>query len=171
MSMRRAVRWTFVILGVLFLWRGGTSIFRAPTNEVLYAAGQPRRICVPQICTTMMSLEVGNTGTAPQDNVRVRFRAAPLQGLKLPLKVLDFGKVDRRVKMSEAGGERVYELGRLEPQKRVEFQVVFHGPASELAPTWSEILVGVEAAAGDARPGDPALIQFARFLHAFFGWL
>ena len=169
--MPRAVRWTFLLFGGLLLWRAGISIFSAPRHEVLYAAESPMRVCVPQVCTTMMRLEVGNTGTVDQENVRVRFRAEPLRKLTLPLTVRNFGKVDRPVAISESDGQRIYDLGRLEPRKRVEFNAVFHGQASEQSPAWQDILVGVEAASGETRPGDPSVVQSARLLHAVFGWL
>jgi hypothetical protein len=169
--MRQVVRWGFAIFATVLLWRAGISILRSPVHEVLYSTGSAPRTCVPAICTTMMTLEVGNTGTADQENVRVRLRAEPLRNLQLPLKVRNFGKVDRAVKLSEVDGQRVYDLGRLEPQKRVEFQIVFFGPADAKHPAWSDILVGIEPTTGEAVPGDPGLVLFARMMHAFFGWL
>jgi hypothetical protein len=169
--MRRAVRWGLTIFATLFLWRAGISILRSPEHEVLYSAGSAFRTCVPSICTTMLTLQVGNTGTAAQENVRVRLQAEPLRDLMLPLKVRNFGKVDRPVKLQEIDGQRVYDLGLLEPQKRVEFQITFHGPPTAKAPAWPEILVAVEPASGEARPGAPDVVLFARMMHAFFGWL
>jgi hypothetical protein len=169
--MRRPTRWLFAVVGALFLWRAGISIVGTPRHEVLYNLSRPMRICVPSICTTVLRLEVGNTGTAAQDGVRVRLRAAPLRSLPLPVTVRNFGKVDRRVQMSEDEGLRVYELGRLEPQVRVEIEIVFLGQADDVAPDWPDVFVGVEPHQGEAKVGDPALVLFARWMHAFFGWL
>jgi len=169
--MLRSTRWLFAVVGAVLLWRFGISIARAPEHEILYAAGRPLRTCVPENCVTMLNLEVGNTGTAAQSDVRVRFRAAPLAGLALPMKVRNFGKVDRAVEVEEEDGVLVYRLGRLEPQKRVTFEVTFLGPASEPLPTWDALLVAVEPAEGEASPGDPAGVLFLRMMHALFGWL
>ena len=169
--MLRVVRWGFAIVGALMLARAGITIFHTPRHEVLFSTQSPLRACVPKGCTTLMLLEVGNAGSKDQDNVRVRLRAEPLRNLQLPLKVRNFGTVDRPVKMTEADGQRVYDLGRLEPQKRVELRIVFVGKPDETAPAWDEILVGVEASQGEAHRGDPSLVQFARYMQAIFGWL
>ena len=169
--MPHATRWIFAVVGALVLWRTGISIYGAPANEVLFQVSTPTRSCVSANCVTRLELEVGNTGSAVQDNVRVRLRDEPLRGLQLPIKVLTHGKVPRAVKIDEIDGERIYNLGVLEPQKRVMIDVVFIGKASERTPSWSDILVAVEPAAGEAKPGDPSAILFARMMQAFFGWL
>src|SRR5262249_8901942 len=127
--------------------------------------------CITGNCTTMLLLEVGNTGTMPQENVRIRFHAEPLRRAVLPLTVRNFGKVDRPVKTNETGGQLAYDLGRLQPQKRVELRTVFHAKESEGPPSWNDILIGVEPATGEARAGDPASVMFARMMNAFFWWL
>jgi hypothetical protein len=169
--MRFPLRWIFLIVGGVTLWRAGISIFSAPDHEVLYAASQPVHTCVPQTCVTMLTLEVGNTGEEIQPNVRIRLKAAPLRQLQLPVKVLNFGKVARPVKMQESADERVYDLGALEPQKRVELQATFLSPPGQRGPAWDEILVAVEPSAGEAKVGNPGALLFARWMHAFFGWL
>lgn len=169
--MLRMTRWLFAIVAAVLLWRFGISIARAPEHEVLYSVGKPFRTCVPQTCTTMLDLEVGNTGTAVQPDVRVRFHSAPLGGLAWPMKVRAFGKVDRRVEIEEADGITVYHLGPLEPQKRITFQAVFVGRPADRVQTWDGIFAGVEPAAGEASPGDPGGVLFLRMMHALFGWL
>ena len=169
--MLRAVRWTLTAVAALMLWRFGISIARSPQHEVLYSVGKPFRTCVPQTCTTMLELEVGNTGDAPQSDVIVRFKAAPLAGLAWPMKVRAFGKVDRAVTIEEEGGIRTYHLGNLEPQKRITFQATILGKAADPIPTWDGIFVDVKAANGEASPGDPGSVLFLRMMHALFGWL
>jgi hypothetical protein len=169
--MLRVSRWAFGLIGALLLWRAGISIFRTPAHEVLFSAAAPMRTCLASVCTNLLVMQVGNTGSEPQENVRVRFRAVPLQASPLPMTVRNFGIVDRPVKMTEAAGERVYDLGRLEPQKRVEFKLLFVGKPGESLPSWDDLLVGVEPASGEARLGDPAVVRFARMMQALFGWM
>lgn len=165
------IRWLFWIFGGLLLWRSGTSIFATPEHEVHYALQRGFHTCVPSTCVTMLTLEVGNTGEEEQADVRVRLRAAPLRDLQMPLKVLNFGKVERPVEIEEIDGELVYHLGRLEPQKRVELQATFLRQPSEPPASWDDVFVAVEPASGEAQVGSAGGVQFARWMNALFGWL
>lgn len=159
------------IAGGLLLATGGISIARSPEHEVIYSLGAPQRFCAGDSCTIALRLELGNTGTAVQETVRVRLRRAPLEQASLPVTIRNFGKVDRPVAVTEDEETREYDLGRLEPQKRVEIAVTYWRKAGEPAPAWEDVFVAIDPGRGDARPGYPAGVLFLRMLHAFFGWL
>jgi hypothetical protein len=169
--MVRGIRHTLLAIGLLVLVGGGASIFRMPEEEVLYSASPPITTCLKSgDCLFIYTLEVGNTGREAQEDVRVRLRRDVVQAAIMPLKVRSFGKVDRRFETSDADGVRTFDLGRLKAQQRVEISFVLRYPDRSQAPSWQQILVGVEAARGEVRPGDPAAVTLGRMLYRIFPW-
>jgi hypothetical protein len=158
-----------VSVGVMALAGGGASIFTRPDHEVLYSLQPPHWTCTEATCLGMYTLEVGNTGQQPQEYVRVRLRAEALRASILEPNISTFGKVKRAAGVTEEDGIRVYDLGRLKPQERVEIRLVLGYRDQSAAPGWERILVGVDAAQGEAEPGSPAAIMLGRVLYAIFG--
>ncbi len=163
--MLRGIRRTLAVAGVAILAGGGASIFWHPAHEVLYTASRSPVTCYRDGCLALYQLEVGNTGRAMQPDVRLRLRAAVLPAT-LPPQVRDFGKVDRPVAVSEADGVRTYALGPLPPDQRVVLSFALLRPEPAAFPSWDDILVGVVAAEGTARPGHPAWTTLLRIWYA-----
>lgn len=167
--MARQLRWVLIALGVLALARGGASIFSHPDNEILYGTSVLPPACVSSGCIFIYTLTVGNTGTHEADHVRVHLRENVLATALLRPTVRTFGKVERPVAVSEADGIRTYGLGRLKPGERVEVSFTVQRPDRTGAPAWESTLVGVDAAHGVVRAGDPAAVSLGRLLYTFFG--
>jgi hypothetical protein len=163
------VRWTLLGVGALVMLSGGASIFGRPEREVLYNMHRLPPICHAEGCTVLYNLEVGNTGKLDQEQVLIRLRSAALQTALLKPTVRNFGKVERPVGVTEENGVRTYTLGRLDPQARVELQLVLHSQDAGSAPSWEEIFVGVEAPGADLNRGDPEATTLGRVLFALFG--
>jgi hypothetical protein len=164
--VRRAIRWTLGIAGGLLLLGGAGSIFWQPADEVLYAVSRSPVACHSAGCVAVYRLEVGNTGREAQPDVRVGFRAAWLGG-PLPVRVRDFGKVDRQHTTSEAAGVRTYALGPMAPLDRVELTIIVTRAGREDFPDWEAILAGVDPARGSAHPGNPGWIALLRIWYMF----
>jgi hypothetical protein len=159
--VRRGIRWTLAGVGAILLLAGGGSIFWRPSHEVLY---RPSRsvVCQPTRCIGLYELEVGNTGHAPQPDVRLHLRAAVVAAAPVDVRVKDFGKTDRPVAVSTAADVRTYALGPLLPDRRVVLSLVLLGADAAGLPGWDAILVGVEPATGAALPGNPGAITLLR---------
>jgi hypothetical protein len=158
----RAIRWTLGALGAVLLLGGGASIFWRPTHEVLYTPSRAPIVCQPSGCTALYRLELGNTGRAGQPHVRLRLRSDVLDTASLPPRVRDFGKFERPAAVSDAGGVRTFDVPSLEPDQRVELSFVLQRPEPAAFPAWGDVLVGIEAAHGTARVGNPALTALLR---------
>ncbi|MBI4518265.1 MAG: hypothetical protein HY699_20895 [Deltaproteobacteria bacterium] len=167
--MLRRFRWLLMAIGLLALGSGGASIFSRPAHEVLYSPRPPLRTCLSSGCLAIYIIEVGNTGSEGQEDVRIRLRADVVRAALLPVTVRNFGKVDRPVTVSEAGGVRTFAFGRVKPGDRVELSFTLRHGERFQAPGWEQILVAVEAAQGPAQPGDPAAVALGRMLYAVFG--
>lgn len=165
--MRRRIRWTLAGAGLVLLLGGGASIFWRPAQEILFSPDPPLRSCAATGCVALYRLEVGNTGRAPQEEVRIRLRSDALAGAVLGPRARDFGKLDRPVRVSEADGVRTIALGRLEPEARVDVSFVLRGPATQPPLPWERILVGVEGA-GRVRRGSPGWVMLLRVWYAVF---
>jgi hypothetical protein len=167
--MFRRIRWMLIAGGVFVLATGGVSIFSLPDNEVLYDPQPPMVVCTASGCISMYVLEVGNTGRQVQEHVRVRLRTAALRAPIMPPTVRNFGKVDRPVSVRDDGDARIYDLGRVKPQERIELQLVYRDPDRNTHRDWQQMLVSVEAAAGEVRQGSPAVTTLGRYFYAIFG--
>lgn len=111
------------------------------------------------------NLNIGNTGYKTLQNVRLTLGSAPLSHALLPPKVRNFGKVPRDSHLSVSGSESMLELGDLEPGKRVELSLLLKYDKREQAPDWSQILLRVESAQGQAQAGHPEVVTFGRFIY------
>ena len=163
------MRWTLVAIGLLFLMSGGASIFSRPDYEVLYDPQTPLVSCTKSGCISIYILEVGNTGQEIQEHVRVRLRADALRTPIFPPSVRTFGKVDRRVEVRDAEDARIYDLGKVKPQERIELRLVYQDRDRPAQRDWRDMLVAVEAAEGKVRQGNPGGVLLGRFLYTFFG--
>jgi hypothetical protein len=164
----RWCRRTLVAVGVLALVSGGVSLFGQPDREILYSADPPLAVCGAHGCTYVYRLEVGNSGAALQDEVIVRLRREAIETAILPVRVRDFGKVERRVRTWDEGDVRAYALGSLEPKVRVEIGFALAGPSADGATPWSRILAGVEAPGASVDRGSAAWTMLLRAWLAIF---
>jgi hypothetical protein len=168
--MRLRFRWTMILLGALSLIAGGASIFSFPDHEVLYVAAPPMVFCTSGGCYASYGLQVGNTGSEPQDFVRVRLDRQTVAASATRPTVRAFGKVDRRARIEEAEGVRTYALPGVKPGERVEVSFLLPVASRGAAPDWSDILVGVEATRGEVKEGDPASVTLGRIFYRLFAW-
>lgn len=164
--MLRGIRWTLAAAGGGLVLAGGASIFWRPGHEVLYAASRSPITCQASGCLALYQLEVGNTGHAPQPDVRLRLRTAVMATAPMAVHVRDFGKVDRPFAVTDGDGVRTYALGPLPPDRRVVLSFVLIRPDAGALPAWDAILVGVEAAEGRARPGNPGWTTLLRIWYS-----
>jgi hypothetical protein len=169
--VRDWARWcrrVLVAAGVVALVMGGVSLFGQPDHEILYQADPPLTVCGSHGCTFIYRLEVGNSGAAAQDDVIVRLRREAIQAAVLPVKIRDFGKLDRRVRVWDEGDVRAYSLGRLEPLVRVELGFTLHGPGADAVLPWPRILSGVEAPGAHVSAGSAGWTMLLRSWLAIF---
>lgn len=164
----RWCRRALVAAGVLALVMGGVSIFGQPHREILYHPEPPLVVCRNDGCTFLYRLEVGNSGVAAQDEVVVRLRREVVAAAMLPVKVRDYGKIDRPVRVRDEDDVRVYALGRLESQARVDIGFALRGATRDAAVPWGRILVGVEAPGSNVRAGSPGWTMVLRAWLAVF---
>jgi hypothetical protein len=164
----RWCRRALVAVGVVALVMGGVSIFGQPDREILYQPEPPLTVCAAQGCTFIYRLEVGNSGAAPQDEVTVRLHRAVVETALLPVRVRDFGKIDRPVREWDEGDLRVYALGRLESRARVEVGLALRGERPDTVVPWARILARVEAPGSTVRLGSPGWTMVLRAWLAIF---
>lgn len=162
------VRWTLAAIGLLLLIRGGVSIFGQPDQETIYDAAVPLVTCVTEGCFARCALEVGNTGSREQPEIRVRLRAAALAGTVLPIRVRDFGKLDRAFQVDDADGVRTVRFGPVTRDQRVEVAFMLRRADRAALPDWPALLVEVAAAEGTARAGSAPWVSLARVWYGFF---
>ena len=169
--VRDWARWcrrALVAAGVLALVTGGVSIFGQPAREVLYQPDPPMTVCGSQGCTFLYRLEVGNSGAEAQDAVVVRLRRDVVEAAVLPVKVRDYGKLERPVLVRDEGDVRAYGLGRLESRARVDLGFVLRGPRADAAVPWTRILVEVEAPGARVKAGSAGWTMLLRAWLAVF---
>jgi hypothetical protein len=164
----RWCRWTLTAAGVVALVSGGVSLFGQPDREILYAADPPLTACSPHGCTFIYRLEVGNSGALRQDEVIVRLRREVIESAVLPVRVRDFGKIERRVRTWDEGEVRAYALGPIEPRDRVEVGFALAGPRTDTGVPWPRILAGVEAPGASVNPGSAGWTMVLRAWLAIF---
>jgi hypothetical protein len=154
----------FVMSGLGLL--GLLAVVRMPDHEVVFDAQAPYLVCPTQTqCYATYRLEVGNTGTEPQSQVRVRLDAARLDAAVLKPQVRAFGV--RRLPLQERDeddGRRTLGFGPLAPRDRanLEFMLATAGPGD--VPDWGALRLGVEPSRGAAHAGSPAALTFGRLL-------
>jgi len=164
----RWCRRALIVVGIVALVAGGVSIFGQPAREILYETEPPLAVCGRDGCTFVYRLEVGNSGAEAQDDVIVRLRREVVDAAILPVKVRNYGKIERPVRIRDEGDLRVYALGRIASQERVEIGFVLRSPTREGLVPWSRILVGVEAPGSSASRGSAGWTMLLRAWLAIF---
>jgi hypothetical protein len=165
--VNRWLRIAVFVMSALGLF-GLLAVARMPGHEVAYDARAPLLVCPSQTrCYASYRLEVGNTGSEPQPQVRVRLDAARLDEAVLKPQVLVFGI--RRLPLRAHDGDdgiRTIAFGPLAARDRatVEFMLATAGPDD--VPDWATLRLGVEPARGAAHAGSPAALTFGRLLFA-----
>lgn len=143
------------------------SLFGVPDFEILYSPEPSQRICHKRQCITLYRMSIGNTGSMPQQEVRIRLAFSEDDEFALPIKVMNFGKVPRPVKISKVGQETFISLGSMEVGKRVDLTFSLLGDRQTVFPDWEKILVNVTPSTGEVAVGHPEATRFARFLYGF----
>jgi len=103
-----------------------------------------------------------------QDEVVVRLRRDVVALAVLPVKVRNYGKIDRPVRVWDEDDVRAYALGRLESQARVEIGFALRGAPRAAAVPWSRILAGIEAPGSNVSVGSPGWTMLLRAWLAIF---
>jgi hypothetical protein len=98
----------------------------------------------------------------------VRLRAQALEGTVLPLRVRDFGKIDRAFQVDDADGVRTVRFGPVARDQRVEVAFMLRRADRAALPDWSAVLVEVAAAEGPVRRGSAPWVSLARVWYGFF---
>jgi hypothetical protein len=164
----RWCRRALVAAGVVGLVVGGVSIFGQPDREILYQPEPPLTVCGVHGCTFIYRMEVGNSGAASQDEVTVRLQRAVVETALLPVRVRNYGKIERPVRVWDEGDIRVYALGGLESQARVEVGFALRGETADTALPWTRILARVEAPGSTVSEGSPGWTMVLRAWLAIF---
>ena len=166
------VRWTVLVLAVLVLLLTGISLFRTPAYEITYSSRWMAMPAGDGRNAVMCTIEVGNTGRMPQENVRIHFLRSVLDHAVVPPSARNFGVTDRPLNVSRAGARATLELGPLDPEKRVTVSAIFIYMAADSVPPWHAAFRGMEPARGKAQIGDPGLTAAGRgVFSAFVNWL
>ena len=165
---RGPVRTMLLLFALLLLVFSGVSIMSTPKHEVIYGRGEILVPAVTNQALAIYTLEVGNTGRMVQSNVTVMLRAEPLQYALLQPEFKTFGVSPRAVTTNRTDAVVGYGIGRLEPGDRVKMTVLISRKGGGYY-TKDEIFAGVRPEQGEAKVGDPASTQFARFIFKVFG--
>jgi len=166
------VRWTAVVLALLVLVFTGVSLFSRPAHEVLYTGTcHVTRMAETQRLLAFYIVEVGNTGTEPQERVNLCFLKSAMDRKIFDVSARNFGVSAREIGIREEGDTTVIELGRLEPEKRVRLTFSLVYPAGSGAEGWDTIFKGIELSAGRAKEGDPGMTMVGRAWFTIFGRL
>jgi hypothetical protein len=159
----------FPLAGILILLVWGVSIFFTPSYEVMFNHQLLPAVPSGQGKLYVHILEVGNTGGNLQENVNILFSSNALSFQIMPLKIKNFGKVDRKVEITEDDVVTRIALGALAPEKRVEISIyLFYKDPDEIH-EWDEIFKGIEIAQGKTVEGDPSWTTLGRILYGIFG--
>ncbi len=162
------LRWMITLGALLVLVFTGISIFHTPRYEVIYSGYLVQVPYGEQKTAVMVTMEFGNTGTAEQDYVRVKFYNSAVDRAVLPITARMFGIRKLPVRITRGEAMTTYDIGALEPGKRVQISTVLNYSAGEALDTWEQIYMGMEVANGSVRQGDPAGTTFARAMFTMF---
>ncbi|MDD4872856.1 MAG: hypothetical protein PHR77_20070, partial [Kiritimatiellae bacterium] len=161
------------ILAMLVLAFTGVSVFHTPSGEVMYSK---TRMAYKEdekgAKMVTYSIEVGNTGTKVQENVRLRFVRQAMDRAILKPSASNFGVTPRPIAVSNDQSSTTIDLGKLEPEKRVRIYFILLYPKGQEPHTWEDMFLGVEPEKGHAKYGDPGMTMVGRAWFSLFGrWL
>ena len=148
--------WAGIGLALLALPLGCFYLFQPPAYDIVYSS---RWVVVPANqgrAAAYCTLEVGNAGRKPQDNVKIHFRKSALDHALLRPLAKDARGWERPLDIRTSGLRSTLALGRLEPGARVTVNLILNYTAFEAPPAWEVVFRGMEPARGKARIGDPA---------------
>jgi hypothetical protein len=164
--MLRLLFWILVIGIVVCVLEGAVPIPGVPEDEIVYATSPPVAGCGSTGCIVVYELLVANVGRSTQDTVRVRLRS---DGMANPVIAPTIRRADEAVVATmgtDRAGIDMLQLGGLAPEERVALVFALRSGTRESAPGWDRLLVGVDPAAGSARPGDVGALTAGRIVNA-----
>ena len=162
--MLRLLFWLLVIAGLVAALDGIVPLPGIPDEEVVYATPPPVTGCGSSGCVAIYTIEVANVGRSAQSAVRVRLRP---DAMTSPLVAPAVRRASESTPVTPATdrGVDTYPLGHLDPEERVALVFALRATSHETVTGWDRVLVGVEPAAGAARPGDVAAMTVGRAVH------
>jgi len=147
--------WAGIGLALLGLVLGGFTLLQPPAYDVVYSS---RWLVVPASrgrAAVYCTLEIGNAGRTPQDDVKIHFLKLAMDHAFLRPRAKDAGILERPLDIRTRGMRTTLALGRLEPGGRVTVNLILNYTAFETPPAWEVAFRGIEPARGKARIGDP----------------
>lgn len=167
-SPKRSWRWVLVAVAGVLWWRSGALLLEQPSHELAFATRTPIGGCTRAGCVHRYLLVLGNTGSDPLAEVRIRLRGAALARPASPPSVTNFGLTRHPFLDSrEESDVRTIIVTDLAPRQRVQLDFALRATSADRALDWPDVLVDVVPSAGRAIPWDPALLQFGRVLTLF----
>jgi hypothetical protein len=163
--MLRLLFWILVIGLVVAALDGTIPMPGVADEEVVYTTEVPVSTCGTSGCIAVYTLEVANAGRSTQESVRVRLRSDAVATPVIAPTVRRASEATVAATANERSVDTV-PLGRLAPEERVDLVFALRAPARESVLGWDRVLVGVDTAAGAARPGDVGAITFGRVVNA-----
>jgi hypothetical protein len=162
--MLRLLFWLLVIACLLAAFDGVIPLPGIPDEEVVYATPPPVSTCGSSGCVAVYTLELANVGRSAQSGVRVRLRP---DAIAAPLVAPTVRRASDSAQVTPATdrGVDTYPLGRMEPEERIALVFALRAPSRETVAGWDRVLVGVEPAAGAARPGGVSEMTVGRAVH------
>jgi len=159
------------LAGVLIVLFGGVSVFFTPSHEVMFNHHLLPMVNSKEGTLCIHIIEIGNTGGNLQDKVDILLSSDALSFQAIPLQAKNFGKVDRKVEITEDEVTTRVALGALEPEKRVEISICLFYKDTDEVHEWDEIFKGIEISRGKTVEGDPSWTAVGRILYGLFGLL
>jgi hypothetical protein len=162
------VRWTVVVLAVLILGYTGVSLFHVPEHELMYSVS---RLVLPGSASngTLVSyfVEIGNTGQAAHESVRLKLSKKAMEKSALPVSVKNYGVTDRPFTQTVEEDAAIIQIDGLEPAKRVKVSFLFRYAQGDAPETWEQVFCGMEIPRGSVKYGDPAMTMVGRAWFSF----
>lgn len=157
------VRWTVVVFAVLIFVFTGVSLFHVPDHELMYSVS---RLVLPGNASdgifVSYFVEIGNTGQAAHESVRLKLSKEAMEKSVLPVSVKNFGVSDRPFTLVTEGDVTALRIDNLEPEKRVRVAFLLRYAKGDTSETWEQIFRGMEIPTGSVKYGDPAMTMVGR---------
>ncbi len=175
----RANTRTAIVLGVLTLFFFGKvspfALFFPASHEVHYHGEFLELDCIkPTFCFMQYRLRVGNTGSQPQEQVKVtlhNFPASLSTGARVrALSATKKAEAKPEVAMRKTGHRRTYDIRDLHDGVMVEWEFLRARLPRRDAELMQAVRIEVQAQ-GAVRAGDPQVTTFGRMLQALFFWV